>query len=340
MNYPNLNRPDLMALVGQRVTVAPRYGESSTGKLVALTDQPSLILDLDDGHRMVFPQYRCKVTSASDTPPEPPSFATPQPVPAVLTFPGQAPLHITARLGVDSAHADGTKPEEWWADLNFHPFGPPPRDAECTLDLGGTIGQGRILAGSTRMVGHGLPPTIRRAGDPLPTPEIADWERGLLDQGARATVDPGEPGPVYTWPNVPPTADIVTGARVHGLLDRLAETMFNSIDRLEHHIDQRAQERAQPLIAQAREAALTEIESSRHELQLADDLNDELRRQLKALDRENQIARQGRDAANAAVARVRALHSEIPHKRGSCYCANPYPCPTIRALDGEEPDRV
>lgn len=43
--------------------------------------------------------------------------------------------------------------------------------------------------------------------------------------------------------------------------------------------------------------------------------------------------------ADAAIARVRQLHSEIPYKRGSCYCANPWPCPTIRALDEQEPDR-
>lgn len=35
-----------------------------------------------------------------------------------------------------------------------------------------------------------------------------------------------------------------------------------------------------------------------------------------------------------AAARVRELHSEIPDRPGSCYCANAYPCPTIRALAG------
>lgn len=65
-----LNRPDLMALVGERVTVTdPGPGHTSTwiGKLTALADQPSLILDLDDGRRMVLQQYRCKVTRANDT---------------------------------------------------------------------------------------------------------------------------------------------------------------------------------------------------------------------------------------------------------------------------------
>ncbi|MER7500473.1 hypothetical protein AB0L05_27825 [Nonomuraea pusilla] len=66
-----MNRPDLMALVGQRVTVtttAPIVDNPVTGKLVALADQPTLILDLDDGRRMVMPQYRCKVTPTDEQP--------------------------------------------------------------------------------------------------------------------------------------------------------------------------------------------------------------------------------------------------------------------------------
>lgn len=64
-----MNRPDLMDLVGQRVTVThPNSHTTSTGKLVALADHPTLILDLDDGHRMVYRQDRCKVTPADDTP--------------------------------------------------------------------------------------------------------------------------------------------------------------------------------------------------------------------------------------------------------------------------------
>ncbi|MCK2219728.1 hypothetical protein MF672_038925 [Actinomadura sp. ATCC 31491] len=43
--------------------------------------------------------------------------------------------------------------------------------------------------------------------------------------------------------------------------------------------------------------------------------------------------------AEAGNARVRQLHAEIPYKPGTCYCGNPCPCPTIRALDGEDTDR-
>jgi hypothetical protein len=49
--------------------------------------------------------------------------------------------------------------------------------------------------------------------------------------------------------------------------------------------------------------------------------------------------RRQRDDAEAAVARVRALHSETPHRPGYCYCANPCPCRTIQALDQQEADR-
>jgi chromosome segregation ATPase len=42
------------------------------------------------------------------------------------------------------------------------------------------------------------------------------------------------------------------------------------------------------------------------------------------------------EKAEREVARVRALHSESPHRPGYCYCANPCPCRTIQALDGED----
>jgi hypothetical protein len=92
--------------------------------------------------------------------------------------------------------------------------------------------------------------------------------------------------------------------------------------------------------------------------QRAEDLVAELRRQLKALDWENQTARQARDTAKAAIARVRAIHQpeqppeghqwlsggREPKCRGCDHEGNPFtaldwPCPTIRALDGEEANR-
>jgi hypothetical protein len=51
-------------------------------------------------------------------------------------------------------------------------------------------------------------------------------------------------------------------------------------------------------------------------------------------DEQRATAIQRAEQAEAALARVKGLHSEIPYKPGFCYCANPYPCPTIRALDG------
>lgn len=64
-----MNRPDLFALVGQRVTITgPGHADPLTGMLTALADHPTLILDLDDGQRRVFRQDRCKVTSADELP--------------------------------------------------------------------------------------------------------------------------------------------------------------------------------------------------------------------------------------------------------------------------------
>lgn len=219
-------RPDLMALVGHRVTITNPGGSSWTGKLTAVGDEPCVVIDQDHGPRICLPQ----------------SF------------------------------------------------------------------------------------TVTKTDEP------------------HATVQPGDPGPVYTWPNVPPTADIVTGARIPGWPD--IRTVANQLDRLDGmlanltaHIEQRAQELAQPLIAKAREAALTDVERARHDQQRAEDLVTELRRQIRAPERRRDEQLQRTDKAAADVARVRQLHAEIPHKPGTCYCANPHPCPTIRALDGQEPDR-
>lgn len=68
--------------------------------------------------------------------------------------------------------------------------------------------------------------------------------------------------------------------RQESLLDRLDGMLAN----LDAHIERRAQELAQPLIAKAREAALTDIERARHQQQRAEDLVTELRRQIRALD--------------------------------------------------------
>lgn len=51
------NRPDLMTLLGHYVTVTnPHVGSSWSGKLVALADDPFLVIDQHDGTRMVLPQ--------------------------------------------------------------------------------------------------------------------------------------------------------------------------------------------------------------------------------------------------------------------------------------------
>jgi hypothetical protein len=74
-------KPELMALLGQRVTVtSPHIPINSwTGKLVAIADDPSLIVDLDDGRRMVL-QQTCTVTRA-DGHPEPGQPVDPEAIP-------------------------------------------------------------------------------------------------------------------------------------------------------------------------------------------------------------------------------------------------------------------
>ncbi|MFB4285678.1 hypothetical protein ACBJ59_61200 [Nonomuraea sp. MTCD27] len=65
-----MNRPDLFALVGHRVTITrPGYADPVTGRLAAYAESPHLIVDLDDGQRWVLPQDRCKVTPADDAEP-------------------------------------------------------------------------------------------------------------------------------------------------------------------------------------------------------------------------------------------------------------------------------
>jgi hypothetical protein len=69
----------------------------------------------------------------------------------------------------------------------------------------------------------------------------------------------------------------LVGARVHGQSDLVAQ-LDRMLANLQAHIDQRAQELAQPLIAKAREAAAVEVKTAQREQQRAEDLVTELRR--------------------------------------------------------------
>jgi hypothetical protein len=53
-----MNRPDLMALLGERVTVTNKNtpARTWTGKLVAVCDDPSLVIEEDHGERMTLSQ--------------------------------------------------------------------------------------------------------------------------------------------------------------------------------------------------------------------------------------------------------------------------------------------
>ena len=298
MNRPDLNLPDLWVLLGQRVTVTqpgPGWERMLTGKLTAITDQPTMVLDLDDGRRMTFLQSRCKVTPADDTPPEPAYLA--HPIPAILTFPGQEPLHITARLAIDVAEM------RWWADLNFHPLKPPAADTECTLRLpGGEPGLGRIAAGSTRMLGEGLAPTIGAApdyGQPV-APEAPAWHPWFDNSG--------EPD----------------------LLAVLRDMLAN----LQAHIDQRAAELAQPRIEEADERVAAAEERCRELKDASWSLRREHDRRTGALERRVSRAETGIARALATINVNTANREPSDYQRGYQACADH----VTRALSGADQD--
>ena len=66
-----MNRPDLMALLGERVTITtPTANTSWTGTLLALGDEPCAVIAQDHGARLCLPQSYT-VTRAEEPPPEP-----------------------------------------------------------------------------------------------------------------------------------------------------------------------------------------------------------------------------------------------------------------------------
>lgn len=65
-----MNRPDLMDLLGHRVTITNPGGSSWTGKLVAVGNEPCLVIDQDRGPRICLPQSFA-VAPADPPAPEP-----------------------------------------------------------------------------------------------------------------------------------------------------------------------------------------------------------------------------------------------------------------------------
>lgn len=104
----------------------------------------------------------------------------------------------------------------------------------------------------------------------------------------------------------------LVGARVHGQPDDLVAKLDGMLANLQAHIDRRAQELAQPLIAKAREAAATDVERAQHEQQRAEDLVTELRRHVRALEQRRDEQRQRAERAEAAVERMRTLIDSYP----------------------------
>lgn len=98
--------------------------------------------------------------------------------------------------------------------------------------------------------------------------------------------------------------------RQENMLDRLDGMLAN----LQVHIDQRAQELAQPLIDQAREAAAVEVKGAQGMQQRAEDLVTELRRQFTALERNRDRYRERAEAAEAAIdiARITMRSHALP----------------------------
>ncbi|MFB4275772.1 hypothetical protein ACBJ59_10805 [Nonomuraea sp. MTCD27] len=176
---------------------------------------------------------------------------------------------------------------------------------------------------------------ITRVNDAPPTPKSSgQWSRlAIREPNGDVT---------YTWPNVPPTADLVAGARVPSFLDRqldrLGETLFNSIDRLEQHIEQRAAEKAAPEIAAARQEAAEHIATAEQERdhwrQRFTDLQAEMGRQ-------NDVLHKRATRAETAIARARVTirlnisQETTEYQRGYQACAD-----HIRtALTNTEADR-
>lgn len=264
-------------------------------------------------------------------------------VPGVLGINGEDVRVSVLRLGIDDRTAAGDAAQRcWWADLAFHPLRPPAQDTECTLHFGGTIGRGHLPAGSTRMLGDGPPPTIRVAyvgdeGSPEMTarPDPAPERLAIMDPDADHVIHAYRP----SWLNADVTASGRTAARENTLTARLEGMLAN----LDAHIDRRAQELAQPLIDQARQQAAEKVRDGQAAQQRAEDLVAELRRQIRALESNREHYRKRAEKAEAGNARVRELHSSVRYGlhggQKKCHCANPYPCPTIRALDGQELDR-
>lgn len=169
--------------------------------------------------------------------------------------------------------------------------------------------------------------------DEPPTKSSAHWERlAIREPNGDVT---------YTWPDAPPVGDVVVGANVRGWPDM--RTVASNLARLDDmlanlqaHIDQRATEVAQPHIEEAREAAATEVKGAQGLQQRAEDLNTELRRQLKALESQNTRIRQRAEASGASVVRcLSALSETFEHEpsewqRGFRACA----LHATRALNG------
>jgi hypothetical protein len=73
-----MNRPELMDLLGEHITVTnPHAGTSWTGKLVAIGDEPCVVIDQDHGPRLCLPQS-FTVTRVDDPSPAPGSDADAQ----------------------------------------------------------------------------------------------------------------------------------------------------------------------------------------------------------------------------------------------------------------------
>ncbi|MEV4287388.1 hypothetical protein AB0K40_17930 [Nonomuraea bangladeshensis] len=104
-----------------------------------------------------------------------------------------------------------------------------------------------------------------------------------------------------------------------GLVIRLDRMIAN----LQAHIDQHAQQLAQPLIYDAREAAATEVKTAQDKQQRAEDLVAELRRQLRARDRQATDYRQRAENARAHLGRnLAGLVGKSGYEAGYRDCAN------------------
>lgn len=151
------------------------------------------------------------------------------------------------------------------------------------------------------------------------------------------TVTPAEPPePLAPWEEEILDQQATVIQRENTLVERLDRALAN----LDRHIEQRAQELAQPLIYDAREAAATEVKTAQDKQQRSEDLVAELCRQLRALERQLTDQRQRVENVRAHLNRnLAGLVGKSGYEVGYRSCAEEVTYILDTPVKLKEPDR-